>query len=326
MTPAAVEALVATGLLDRHAHGVAFRHEIARSAVLGAVTPGSEPALHATMIDALEATGADASALTHHAVAAGDEPRILRYAAAAGAEAARSGSHREAVAFYELALRHLGDDRRTRAGLLEALSTELYLTDRLPDAIEVRTQALALRRELADVVAVGAAHRMISYYHWYAADLAAAQRQDEASHAILDGAGDRRELGYALANRSFLAAQRDDRAEAIGCGTRAQRIADELDDAALHGTAAIGIAISRLAGRGRARPGAADRGRAHRPAAGARRARDGTDEPPRSSGRRAGTAGRGRRGAGRRPAAQRGARHPRSAARGNGACGPGCGC
>ena len=248
VAPAAVDALVATGLVDRHAHGVAFRHEIARSAVLGAVTPGSEPALHETMIAALEATGADASALTHHAVAAGDPPRILRYAAAAGAEAARSGSHREAVAFYELALRYPGDDRATRAELLEALSTELYLTDRLSDAIEVRMQALALRRELADVVAVGAAHRAISYYHWYAADLAAAQRQDEASHAILDGAGDDRELGYALANRSFLAAQRDDRAEAIGCGARAQLIADELDDAALHGTAAIGIAISRLAG------------------------------------------------------------------------------
>ena len=33
----------------------AFRHEIARSAVLGAVPPGVEPALHARMIDALEA-------------------------------------------------------------------------------------------------------------------------------------------------------------------------------------------------------------------------------------------------------------------------------
>ncbi len=87
MAPAAVDALVATGLVDRHAHGVAFRHEIARSAVLGAVTPGSEPALHETMIAALEATGADASALTHHAVAAGDPPRILRYAAAAASRA-----------------------------------------------------------------------------------------------------------------------------------------------------------------------------------------------------------------------------------------------
>jgi ATP/maltotriose-dependent transcriptional regulator MalT len=105
-----------------------------------------------------------------------------------------------------------------------------------------------VRRKQADLVAVGAAHRAISYFHWYAADIAAAERQDEAARAVLDGAGDRGELGYALANRSFLAAQRGNAAEAIRSGTEAQSIADELDDEALHGTAAIGIALAHLAG------------------------------------------------------------------------------
>ena len=117
---ATVEVLTGTGLLDRHGRGVAFRHEIARSAVLGATVPGSEPALHAAMIDALESVGAEPSVLAHHAAAAGDVPRILRYAPAAAAEASRSGAHREAVAFYETALRHVGDDTATCAGLLEA--------------------------------------------------------------------------------------------------------------------------------------------------------------------------------------------------------------
>ena len=52
-----VGVLAATGLVDRHGRGVAFRHEIARSAVLEATAPGVEPALHAAMIDALEAVG-----------------------------------------------------------------------------------------------------------------------------------------------------------------------------------------------------------------------------------------------------------------------------
>ena len=82
--PATVEALGATGLLDRRGRGVAFRHEIARSAVLGAVPPGAEPALHTRMIEALEAAGGDASVLAHHATAAADVPRILRYAAGRG--------------------------------------------------------------------------------------------------------------------------------------------------------------------------------------------------------------------------------------------------
>ena len=143
---ATVEVLTGTGLLDRHGRGVAFRHEIARSVVLGAAVPGSERALHAAMIDALESVGAEPSVLAHHAAAAGDVPRILRYAPAAAAEASRSGAHREAVAFFETALRHVGDDTAACAGLLEAVSVDLYLTDRLREAIAVRERALELRR------------------------------------------------------------------------------------------------------------------------------------------------------------------------------------
>jgi DNA-binding CsgD family transcriptional regulator len=247
VAPGTVEELAATGLLERRGHGVAFRHDIARSAVLGAVPPGTERALHATMIEALEGIGGDASLLAHHAAAAADVPRILRYAPAAATEAARSGAHREAVAFYELALRHT-DDPAARAALLEPLATELYLTDRLADAIATRTQALELRRHLADIVAVGAGHRAISSFEWYAADRAAAERQDAAALAILDGAGDPRELGYALANRAFLAAQRGEPTQAERSGAEALRIADELGDEALHHTASIGIAVARLLG------------------------------------------------------------------------------
>jgi DNA-binding CsgD family transcriptional regulator/tetratricopeptide (TPR) repeat protein len=240
-----VEALAPTGLLEGHGRGVAFRHEIARTAVLGAMPPGAEQALHTTMIAALEGIGGDASLLAHHASAAADVTRILRYAPAAAAEAARSGAHREAVACYELALRHT-DDPATRAGLLEPLATELYLTDRLDDGIAARTQALALRRGLDDQVAIGAAHRAISGFAWYAADRAAAERHDEAALAILDGADAPDELGYALSNRAFLAAQRGDLAEARRAGVEAQRIADDLGDEALHHWTTIGLAITRL--------------------------------------------------------------------------------
>jgi DNA-binding CsgD family transcriptional regulator len=249
MPQATVEALGATGLLDRRGRGVAFRHEIARAAVLEAVPPGAEPALHAAMIEALEAAGGDASVLAHHATAAGDVPRILRYAAVAAAEAARSGAHREAVAFFELALCHTGDDDiATRADVLEALARELYLTDRLADAITARTRALALRRELGDVVAVGAGHGALSLFEWYAADRPAAVRQDEAAVTLLSDAGDRRALGHALANRAYLAASYGDLAKGMQAGLDALRIADELGDVALHTAAAIGEALARLNG------------------------------------------------------------------------------
>jgi tetratricopeptide (TPR) repeat protein len=244
---AAIEAVEATGLLDRRGRGVAFRHEIARLAVLGAAPPGAEPALHASLIEALEVTGADASVLAHHANAAGDTARILRYAPAAAAEAARSGAHREAVAFYELALGHLvQDDDATRAAVLESLAEELYLTDRLDAAIATRTEALELRRELGDVVAVGDGHRALSLFEWYAADRAAAERQDDAAISILTDAGEPRALGYALANRALLAAGRGDETKGLQAGREAQRIGDQLGDDALRATAAFGIALVRL--------------------------------------------------------------------------------
>ena len=244
---ATVETLTGTGLLDRQGRGVAFRHEIARSAVLGAVVPGSEPALHATMIDALEAVGAEPSVLAHHAAAAGDVARILRYGPAAGAEASRSGAHREAVAFYEAALHHVGDDAAGRAGLLEAMSVDLYLTDRLPEAIAARKRALALRQELGEPVGVGAAHTMLSVFSWYAADRGSAVRHARAAVEILSATDDPRALGFALARHIFLAAWGGDTAEALRSGDRAARIADELGgDVELRSMASIGVAIARL--------------------------------------------------------------------------------
>jgi DNA-binding CsgD family transcriptional regulator len=203
------------------------------------------------MIDALEAVGGDPSALAHHAAAAGDVPRILRYAPAAAAEASRSGAHREAVAFSETALRHLGNDApadtATRADLLESMSLDLYLANRLRDAIDAREQALELRRGMGQVVAVGAAHTALAGFAWGAADRALAERHAEAAVTILSSADDQRALGFALSRHAFLAAWRGDSAEARRAGHRAARIADQLGgDVVLRGTASIGVAVARL--------------------------------------------------------------------------------
>ena len=159
------------------------------------------------MIEALEAVGGDASVLAHHATAAADVPRILRYAPAAAVEAARSGAHREAVAFYELALRHFGDDDpAARAAVLEALAgsstSPTGWTTRSPPG----HRRWSCAASSGDVVAVGEGHRALSLFEWYAADRGAAERQDEAAISILSDAGEPRALGYALANRAYLAA------------------------------------------------------------------------------------------------------------------------
>jgi DNA-binding CsgD family transcriptional regulator/tetratricopeptide (TPR) repeat protein len=241
-----VQALLGVGLVERRDTGLSFRHEIARTAVLDAAAE-SQTLLHAAMLEALEVSGADASRLAHHAVAAGDVPRILAFAPVAAEESARAGAHREAVSLYGVALAHVSaSDAGSRALLMEALGTELYLTDRLPDAIAILSEAVELRRELGDDVAVGEGHRLISDYAWYAGDGALAKQHDEAARQILGRGTARREWGFALANHAYLAAHRGETEAAVQAGTDAQGIADEVGDRALHGTAAIGLSVARL--------------------------------------------------------------------------------
>ncbi|HEY5881150.1 MAG TPA: AAA family ATPase, partial [Nakamurella sp.] len=251
VSPDTIEILAGTGLLDRRGDGVAFRHEIARSAVLGACAPGSEPGLHVAMIVALEAVDGDASVLAHHAAAAGDTQRVLAYAPRAAVESARSGAHREAAAFYRTALTFASDSRSGTsevdlAELLESLADELYLTDRLDEAIDVGGRALDLRLRLAEPVAIGFAHRALAAYCWYAADRETADRHDRAAVDILTDAGDQQALGMALATHAFLAAHRGDTAAAVDASSWAMRIARDLDHEVLLSSATIGSSIARL--------------------------------------------------------------------------------
>ena len=100
-----LRALDQAGLIRRGPRGVAFRHDLCRLAVAGAVPPGGDAPLHQRMLDALDTSGfADPAVLTHHALGAGDRPRILRHASEAGRAAARSGAHTQAAAFLRTAL------------------------------------------------------------------------------------------------------------------------------------------------------------------------------------------------------------------------------
>ena len=60
-------------LITRSARGVAFRHDLCRTAIEGVIPPGAGPQLHRRMIDAYDAVGrTDPAVITHHAIGAGD--------------------------------------------------------------------------------------------------------------------------------------------------------------------------------------------------------------------------------------------------------------
>jgi ATP/maltotriose-dependent transcriptional regulator MalT len=230
----ALRALDATGLVQRGPRGVEYRHEICRLAVADAIPPGGAVSLHARVLDALEAIGlTDPAVLAHHALGAGDEPRLIRHARAAGSAAARAGAHTQAAAFFETALHCRVPDAAERAELLELLSAELYLTDRLDEAIAAGEQAIALRERARDPRGVGADHHALSIYEWYNANRPVAERHVCAAVDVLEPAAELVGLGHAYATQAYFALHAGDLAEARARLDRAHAAARRAGDGRL---------------------------------------------------------------------------------------------
>lgn len=121
--PVAADECLAGGLLVVRDDRYAFRHEVARDAILGATDPSVQIRLHTRVLEALEARGAGLvplAVLAHHADGAGDHAAVLRYAPAAALEAAAANAHREAAAHLDRAVRAAGAlPQAERADLLQ---------------------------------------------------------------------------------------------------------------------------------------------------------------------------------------------------------------
>ncbi|WP_409013529.1 hypothetical protein, partial [Deinococcus sp.] len=153
----ALEACLHGGQLMVQGSGFAFRHELARQAVLSTLAPHQQAVMHALVLDALRASATpDLVRVAHHAEAAGDNAAVLEYAPRAARRAAGLRAHREAAAQYARALRAAQDVPATvTTSLLEAYSVECALIDHLQEAIQARQQAAALWRQEGDPLRVG---------------------------------------------------------------------------------------------------------------------------------------------------------------------------
>lgn len=222
--PAALRRLEATGLLAHSRRGIAFRHELARLAIVEYTPPGLGRRLHRRLLEALEATASvDHAVLTHHAVEAGDADRILRYARLAAEEATRAGAHSEAVAFLTLALEQLVDDSADRAALLDLLSTEQYMVSRLAEARASARAALRIRERLGDADGIAAAHDRRAIIEYYSARREDAEEQAELAARAGAGAA---ASASAEATRAYLAYRRQDLDAARRIAGEALEIAD----------------------------------------------------------------------------------------------------
>jgi len=247
--PSVLDELLESGLLVGDGAWVRFRHEIARLAVAHAVAGHRGQVIHGLVLAALGSFGCDDDArLAFHAEAAGDGAAVLRYASAAARRAARLGSHREAVAQFERALRFSGGaDPVTLAGLYGGLADEVPLLDRWDDAETAGERALALWREAGDRLREGDALRRLSRIRWNLCRGGEAAVAAAAAISVLEALGPSVELARAyatFANQRMLYSDYD---VAIDLALRAQELAIRFGATDVHSDALNTQAASRSA-------------------------------------------------------------------------------
>jgi DNA-binding CsgD family transcriptional regulator len=220
--PAPEEAL-AIGLLQVQGRHYAFRHELARQAILDATDPAVRIELNARVLASLEAD-ADRSAarLAHHADEAGDAVRTLRYARDAAREAAAAGAHRQAAAQLARAERHAAAlSTAERAELLTDLALSSSAIARNDVAIPALEEAVRLWRLAGESGRAAATLATVSTAYVVAgrnAEGEAASRQSlEAAASLPDGPP----KAQVIAARAYLRMLDRDNAEAIELGRRA---------------------------------------------------------------------------------------------------------
>jgi DNA-binding CsgD family transcriptional regulator/Tfp pilus assembly protein PilF len=228
---AAVDECVNHGVLVVDGDGVGFRHELARLAVEQSLPHTERTVAHARALVQLLARGSpDDRRLAHHAAGAGDRAAVLRHAPLAAARAARLGAHREAAGQLDLALRYHQAPDRQRAGLLDQLSYECYLTDQLARARASGLEALAIYEREQDSRATGASQRWLSRLSWFLGQNDDSERYAAAAVATLEPLGPGRDLAMAYSNLAQLRMLAFDVAEAVHWGNKAIEMARNAGD------------------------------------------------------------------------------------------------
>jgi DNA-binding CsgD family transcriptional regulator/tetratricopeptide (TPR) repeat protein len=225
-----VDEILMSGLLAENGGWLRFRHEIARLAVEQAIPAHRRSVIHARILDALRSLGCgDDAQMAFHAEAAGDGPAVLHYAPRAARRAAELGSHREAAAQFERALRCAVDaDLAVAAGLYSGLGYELMLVGRLQGAVEAGEQALGLWRQAGDRVREGGTLRDLSYALERLGRGADGVAAAEAAVKVLEPLGPRIELAWAYSRLASTRMWNSKYRAAIELAVRARAIAEPL--------------------------------------------------------------------------------------------------
>ena len=215
------------GIIEVHDAGLAFRHELARRAVEAALPGLRRRALNLAVVRVLrQAAEPDLERLVHHAVAADDPATIVEFAPRAGRAAAAAGSHRQALAHLEAAVRHL--DRlplHEQARLLDDYGWELHIAHRFPAALAAAQDAVGRYERVGDPVPLGEAVVRLSRHVYMDGDTDGAERLVQRAVDILRAAGQAEALAAAATSRAALLTLTGQLTEAVPALEDALRLA-----------------------------------------------------------------------------------------------------
>jgi DNA-binding CsgD family transcriptional regulator/tetratricopeptide (TPR) repeat protein len=237
---ARIDECVLTGVLHLERDGIAFRHELARQAIVSAIPQQRLKELHGRVLRALLDRGLESSQiarLVHHATGAEERAVVLQFAPEAARQASAHGAHREAAIHYQSALTYAAPAASTsdmapsqRAELLAGLSYECYLTNQFEEARRARAEALTLWQDLGDREKVGQSQRWLSRLNWFLGNKSAADHYGRAAVATLQDLPDGRELALAYSNLAQLSMLEDDVTGTHAWGSKALELAGALHD------------------------------------------------------------------------------------------------
>lgn len=244
-------ACLSCGVIEESAVGtVSFRHDLARQAVLSALTYKQLRTLNARMLSILKRTGLaeDYGELAaHFATVSDDAVAILAYAPLAAGRAARLGAHQEAAKHLANALRFADTaPPDVTAQLLEDWAYEAGIADSITDEVlAARQRAITLWREAKRADRVGHNYRWLWRLHWYRGETEKAARAEEIAFTTLETVAPSAELAMAYSTRSQIHFLNGRGHEAVEWGERALALAKQYDDVPtqVHAMTNIGSAL-----------------------------------------------------------------------------------
>jgi len=243
----AVERCVRIGLLVARDDALAFRHELAREAVLQSLDPQRRIALHTAVFEALAGDDAALARQVHHAEGAMRVDAVRSLAPRAARYASASGAHREAARLYALALQHGSAMAPAEsADMLEAYGLECTMTGRYGEAIRARREALQIRRRVGNRRREGVDLCWLARLHGWSDSIEEAF--DHACQAIdvLEALPHDAELAIAYCTLAHLCLIADRRGDVQSWGSKAISLAEEVGDASALSQALNTVACARL--------------------------------------------------------------------------------